>query len=40
MWADDWHFKREGMELFADEFAKSLVAHLRNRGGPVEGLGP
>jgi len=40
LWADDWHFSREGLQVFADEFASRLVGHLRNQGGAVEGFGP
>ena len=40
LWADDWHFSREGLQVFADDFASRLVGHLRNQGGAVEGFGP
>ena len=39
LWADDWHFTREGLQVFADAFASSLVDHLREQGVAVEGFG-
>jgi len=37
LWADGWHYTCEGFDVFADEFAAKLVAHLRDRGMTVEG---
>ena len=39
LWADQYHFTREGLQVFADAFAGSLVGHLREQGMAVEGFG-
>jgi hypothetical protein len=39
LWADGWHYTCEGFDVFADEFAAKLIAHLRDRGMTVEGTG-
>ena len=38
-WADSWHYKETGFDMFADAFALGLVNHLRERGMVVEGSG-
>jgi hypothetical protein len=39
LWADEWHFRPEGFDVFSESFAKNLVSHLRERGIEVEGSG-
>ena len=39
LWADQWHFTREGLQVFAGAFASSLVDPLREQGVAVEGFG-
>ena len=39
LWADQWHFTIDGLKVFADAFAGSLVGHLREQGMAVEGFG-
>jgi hypothetical protein len=38
LWADDWHFNADGLRVFAESFAGSLVNHLREGGMAVEGF--
>jgi hypothetical protein len=38
-WADSWHYKETGFDMFADAFALGLVNHLRERGMVVKGFG-
>ena len=37
--ADEWHFRPEEFDVFAESFAGNLVSHLRERGITVEGFG-
>ena len=39
LWADVWHFKIDGLRVFAEAFAGNLVSYLRERGMAVEGSG-
>ena len=38
-WADNWHYKETGFDIFAEAFALGVVSHLRERGMVVEGSG-
>jgi hypothetical protein len=38
LWADSWHFRPDGLQVFATTFAKVVVEHLRAAGRVVEGL--
>jgi hypothetical protein len=38
LWADKWHFRPAGLQVFATSFAKGVVEHLRAEGHVVEGF--
>ena len=38
LWADNWHFRPAGLQVFATTFAKVVVEHLRAEGQVVEGF--